>query len=115
MDINSDVKMVVYHDEYPVALCKPEHLGFMGVYFKNIYLGYPVGTRLDVGFFGHDIHDVEEDRVPMIVNKTDFDGTGLRLQSFENENIQKWNSLRSLITHGLDNTSYQRIQNAQLA
>lgn len=103
----SDINMVIYHDKYPVAVCKPDHLGFMGIHLKKLFLGYPVGTRLDVGFVGHEKNDIDEERVPMVVNKTGFDGTGLRLKSFERDSVNKWKMLLSSVTNPLVTTRYQ--------
>lgn len=103
----ADLNMVIYHDKFPIAVCKPDHLGFMGVYLKKLFLGYPVGTQLDVGFVGDVQNDSDEERVPMIVNKSGFDGTGLRLKSFENASVNKWNTLLSSVTNPLATKRYQ--------
>lgn len=89
----ADLNMILYHDNYPIAACRPEYLGFMGVYFKNIVLNYPIGTDLDIHFTGYEDKGSIKDRLPMVVNKSGVDGTGLRLKSFEKESISKWMSL----------------------
>ena len=102
-----DVNMVIYHDNYLVAVWKPEHLGFMGVYLKNLSLSFPVGTHLDICFVGQENKDNDEGRVPMVVNKSGFDGTGLRLKSFERDSVNKWKTLLSSVTNPLITTRYQ--------
>ena len=69
MNYLTDVNMVIYHNQYPVAMCKADHIGFMGVYFKKLFLGYhyPVGTQLDVGFIWPKNYDTNTKRIPMIV------------------------------------------------
>lgn len=103
----ADVNMVIYHDNYPVAAWKPDHLGIMGVYFKSLFLGYPVGTRLDVGFVWHEKNDTDERRVPMVINKSELDGTSLRLKNFERDNMNKWKTLISSAINPLVTTKYQ--------
>ncbi|MDH5371186.1 MAG: hypothetical protein OEW99_14270 [Gammaproteobacteria bacterium] len=103
----SDINMVIYYDNYPVAVWKPDHLGFIGVYLKNLFLSYPVGTHLKVGFLGHEKNDSDEERIAMIVNKSGFEGTGLRLKSFERDSINKWNTLLSSFTRSLATPKYQ--------
>lgn len=88
-----NVNMVVFDENSAVAVCKPDHLGFMGIFLKNIFLSYPVGTELDIGFIGLEKNEIEKERVPMVVNTTNSEGTGLRLNSFENDIIEKWKSL----------------------
>lgn len=100
-------KMVVFHDDSAVAVCKPDHLGFMGVYLKNIFLKYPVGTRLDVGFFAHETNEFDSKRVQMVVNKSDSTGTGLRLLSFEKDSIEKWRNLLLSVTNRLTTSDCQ--------
>ena len=99
--------MVIYHNNYPVAVCKPDHLGFMGVHLKKLFLGYPVGTHLEVGFVGHDENDVCDECVSMIVNKSDFDGTGLNLKDFERDSVNQWKTLLSSFTNPLVTKRYQ--------
>lgn len=101
VDNFADVNMIIYKGNNAVAICKPDHLGFIGVYFKNIFLCYPVGTHLDIGFLGHKKNDAEEDRLSMIVNKSGFEGTGLRLKNFEKESINKWRNLLQSIENPL--------------
>jgi len=95
MNYLTDVNMVIYHNEYPVAMSKADHVGFMGIYFKNIFLSYnyPIGTQLDVGFVWNKNYDANAKRVPMIVNKTDNNGTGLTLKSFDESSIHHWKKI----------------------
>lgn len=102
----ADVNMVIYHDNYLVAVWKPDHLGFMGVYLKNLFLCFPVGTQLDVCFVRSEKNNIEEERVPMVVNKSGFDGTGLRLKSFERESVNKWKTLLLSVISPLVTTKY---------
>lgn len=95
MDYLTDVNMVLYHDQYPVAMCKADYVGFMGVYFKKLFLGYhyPVGTQFDVGFICLKNHDANGKRIHMIVNKSDIDGTGLTLKTFDEGSIYHWKNI----------------------
>ncbi len=95
----SHEKIIIYHKQCPIAICKPDHLGLMGVYLEDLFLGYPVGTHVDIGFFKHKYKDAEEECVSMIINKTDFTGTGLRLKNFDSDSVFKW---RNLLTSNAD-------------
>lgn len=95
MNRSSNINMVVFHDHFPIAVCKPEHLGFVGVFFKNLDLYYPVGTPLEVEFLGSDDDYTDTERVEMVVNNSASDGTGLRLKNFKQDNVNKWQSILS--------------------
>lgn len=92
MQLNNvtDINMVIYHNQSYVATCKPDHLGFMGVYVKDVNLDYPVGTNLDVKFIGHKYQYLHDVHMPMIVNHLEADGTGLRLKNFKKDHVNKW-------------------------
>lgn len=95
MNYLTDVNMIIYHNQYPVAMSKADYIGFMGVYFKKLFLGYhyPVGTQLDVGFIYLKTHDANAKKIPMIVNKSDVSGTGLTLKAFDESSIHHWKNI----------------------
>ena len=59
------------------------------VFLKGIHLGYPVGTTLEVKFIGHKYDYTKTARIPMVVNHSEANGTGLRLKNFEKDVVQK--------------------------
>jgi hypothetical protein len=85
-----DINMVIYHKQDVVAICKPDYVGFMGVFLKELIFDYPKGTQLDVMFIDFENSFNKEERVAMVVSKSDYDGLGLRLQNFENKTVDKW-------------------------
>lgn len=87
---SKDLNMVIYHEDDMVAICKPDYIGFMGVFLKNIVFDYPQGTQLDVMFVDFQNKFNIDERVAMVVNKSDYDGLGLRLKNFENSTVKKW-------------------------
>lgn len=87
--------MVVLHNHYPVAICKPDYLGFMGVFLKDIYLGYPVGTQLEIELLGNEEDYMENESVSMVVSKSESNGTGLRLKNFKKDVVCRWQSVLS--------------------
>lgn len=89
LDSLTDISMIVYNGHDPVAICKPDYLGFMGLYLKKFYTEYPIGTQLEVELIDHRTNN-QAVRVSMIVNKSGSDGMGLRLKSFESEVVNKW-------------------------
>ena len=94
----ASIRMIIYHnsDKQPILTCKPDYLGFMGIFLKGIHLGYPVGTSLEIEFQTHK-NDTKGQRVSMIVNNAEDNGTGLRLKSFDKDVIIKWkNVLRNI-------------------
>lgn len=93
----SNINMIIYHNQSLVTTCKPDHLGFMGVFLKNIHLGYPVGTTLEVKFIGHKYDYTQGARIPMVVNHSEANGTGLRLKNFEWDVVKKWKGLLKTI------------------
>lgn len=96
-NISTDFKMVIYYNKFPIITCKPDYLGFMGIFLKGIHLGYPVGTSLEIEFQDND-KNIKGQRVSMLVNNTEDNGTGLRLKSFEHDGISRWHSvLRNIL------------------
>ena len=93
----TDINMVIYHNQSMVTACRPDHLGFMGVFLKGIHLGYPVGTFLEVKFIGHKYDYSKGIRIPMVVNHSEANGTGLRLKNFEKDVAQKWKGILKAI------------------
>ena len=85
-----DINMVIYHKQDVVAICKPDYVGFMGVFLKELILDYPKGTQLDVMFIDFENEFSINERVAMVVNKCDYDGVGLRLQNFESGTVDEW-------------------------
>ena len=93
------VKLIIYHinGKYPLLTCKPNYLGFMGIFLKGIHLDYPAGTPLEVEF-QIEKNSPQNQRVSMIMNKSEDKGTGLRLTSFDKDVITNWkNTLVNLL------------------
>jgi hypothetical protein len=101
MQLNNltNTDMIIYHNHQPIQTCKADHIGFMGVYLKNINLGYPVGTSLEIEFIIHHDDYMESKSVLMVVNKSGNDGTGLRLTSFQDYDVNKWQDILQDISH----------------
>jgi len=84
------MNMIIYQNKSFVTICKPDHIGFMGVFLKDIHLGYPVGTFLEIKFVGHTYDYSQNARIPVIVNHSGKNGTGLRLKDFTKDIVKKW-------------------------
>lgn len=96
----ADLKMTIYHNQHPIISCKPDYLGFMGLFMKGIQLGYPVGTPLEVEFTNYE-QNIKGQRVPMLVSNSEKNGTGLRLKNFEKEVINQWQKVLQNMRHKL--------------
>lgn len=95
----SFIKLVIHHNHYPVKICRAKQFGFMGLFLKDTYLGYPVGTALDVEFPEEVDVYTEGRRIPMVINKTEANGTGLRLKNFKQDDVLRWQDvLQTFIT-----------------
>jgi len=93
----TDINMIIYHNQSLITTCKPDHLGFMGVFLKNIQLDYPVGTTLEVKFIWHKYDYTKVARIPMVVNHSEANGTGLRLKNFERDVVHNWKRILKTI------------------
>ena len=94
----TDINLVIYHNQYLVATCKSAHLGFMGIFVKDLHLDYPLGTFLEIEFLGHAHGCTEGERIPMVVNHSETNGTGLRLKDFDRDDVNKWQDILHSIT-----------------
>jgi len=61
-----------------------------GVFLKNIHLGYPVSSFLEIKFVDHTYDYSQNARIPVIVNHSGKNGTGLRLKDFTKDIVTKW-------------------------
>jgi len=92
------VNIIIYYNQSIVTTCKPNHVGIMGIFLKDIHLGFPIGTALEIKFIGHKYEYVKDSRIPMVVNHSEANGTGLRLEKFEKDVVQKWKRILKTIT-----------------
>lgn len=100
MSTSADINMVIFYNHYPVMTCKPKHIGFMGIFIKDVQLDYPAGTLLEVGFIGFDeFYHIDGQRISMVVNNSDEEGTGLMLVNYKIDNLYRWKSILSTISN----------------
>ena len=104
--------IIVYHEQYPFVACKPHYIGFMGVFLKGIKLDYPVGTPVEIEFLVSKNKYIDGMRVPMIINSSKADGTGLRLNDFDRYMTNKWQSIlqamkKTVVSNQLDDVIEQ--------
>lgn len=85
-----DINILVYHDQSLVAKCKVHHLGFMGIYLQDTHLGYPVGTPVEIAFPANDNRYCLDNKLSMVINKINHNGTGLQLKNYEGHVIRNW-------------------------
>lgn len=111
-DVNdsTDSQMIIYHNGYAVAVCKPDYYGFMGIYSEELLLSYPIGTRLDIGLIGNLNNYEGEVRVSMIVNRSSLNGTALRLNDFDKDNANNWKELLQSIGKISKNNKLQQTE-----
>lgn len=89
----SDINMIIHHNQTPIAICKPDYFGMVGVFLAECYLNYPVGTSLEIEFVSRHGSSFPGEKIPMVVNNAKAKGTGLMLSNFEPEVIKNWQSI----------------------
>lgn len=88
-----DIDLVVYHNDVPVGLYKPSYIGMFGLHLESCSLNFDKGTSLEIEVLGPQKTCTDDNRIPVSVASNLDGGMGLRLESFEVEHIDRWESI----------------------
>ena len=88
MKISSEINVIVYHNNIPVDICKPDYIGLTGMHITGCNLMYPPGSQLEI--IDKHKHCIEDYRVSTVVTRCEVDGVGLMLANFNQDHVSKW-------------------------
>ncbi|MDH5392491.1 MAG: hypothetical protein OEY11_04800 [Gammaproteobacteria bacterium] len=101
-----DIDLVLYHDDVPVGIFKPDYMGMLGLQIKNCSQLFENGTPLEIEVLGPEKTCVDDNRISVSVTSISDDGLGLRLEHHSAEHIERWSSILSDIFSFSKNDKY---------
>ena len=93
----SDIDLVLYHQNIPISVCKPDYLGMIGLHVKEKNIFFPKDSDLEVEILGPKKMALESCRFPVVVSSSSSEGLGLRFKNFDPDLIGRWRPILSRI------------------
>ena len=94
-EMENDLSVLIYHNDIPVARCKPKYVGLLGMFLCAGPVKFHTNTRLDVELMlGED--EGRRLRLPAMVMNSSRHGLGLTFLSPDHDSI---NDLREIVSN----------------
>lgn len=93
----SDINLILYHQNKPVGVCRPNYIGLLGMRLKTKDLFFPKDSSLEVEVLGPKKMLMNNIRFPMVVSSSTDKGLGLKFQHYEPELVSLWRLILSRI------------------
>ena len=84
--MTKDLSVIIYHNETPVAQCKPEYVSIVGMFLCPDSINFQNNTRLSVEFILGE-GEGKRLRIPAIVTSNNEHGLGLTFHPSDNDAI----------------------------
>lgn len=101
-----DIDLVLYRDDVPVGIFKPDYMGMFGLHIENCPRNFEKGTALEIEILGPGKACNDDNRIPVSVTSISKDGLGVRLDHFNSHHIERWRVILSNIFSFVKNEKY---------
>jgi len=105
----SDFKLVVYKEDKPIGIYKPDYIGLLGLHIKDKNVEFAKNGSFEIGVIGPEKMCLDNTRIPVIVSSITENGIGLRLQRYDSVVLERWRSILSTMLSALKNKEYTNV------